>query len=99
MPTLRIDFQDGFKGELVNLRVNGKTILAGKNVKTTLLTGKASSIGVDVPAGRTEVEVELPEQNLRHSIQLQLDADTHLGISRTERGFEHIERKTPFGYA
>jgi hypothetical protein len=97
MPQLRIDFQDGFAGEPITLRVNGDEVMAG-SPRTAKLTGKAGSASVNVPAGAVEIEIDLPGRET-HRISLRVERDTFLGISRTARGFEHIERSAPFGYA
>ena len=99
MPTLKIDLQDGFEREPVTVRVNGKPVLTRPDVRTSPLTGLAGSVTVEVAAGPVDIEVELPKRGLERKLNLQVKADTYLGISRSEKGIDHIVRMEPFGYA
>ena len=99
MPTLKIDLQDGFEREPVTVRVNGKAVLTRSDVRTSPLTGLACSVTVEVAEGPVKVEVELPKRGLERKLDLQVKADTYLGVSRSEKGIEHILRTEPFGYA
>jgi hypothetical protein len=99
VPTLRIDLQDGFELEPVTIRVNGEAVLTRSDVRTSRLTGFATSVAVDVPPGHVEIDVDVTSRHLHRRIVLEVSSDTFVGVSKTGSGLEYIERKEPFGYA
>lgn len=81
------------------IRVNGKPVFERSDVRSSLLKGFAKSIQVDVDPGRAVVEIAVTNRNLSKTLDLDIGADTYVGISRTRSGIESIVRTEPFGYA
>jgi hypothetical protein len=100
MPTLHIDFQEGFLDDTVVVRVNDEEYHK-PHVRTRLQIGYADSLEVDVRESIVDIEVVLPSRGLSKSIPIVFDkADTvYLGLSVTAEG-EISERVShePFGY-
>jgi hypothetical protein len=100
MPTLHIDFQEGFLDDAVVVRVNNKEYHK-QDIRTRLQTGYAGSLEVDVRESMVHVEVVLTSRGLSKSIPVVLDkSDTvYLGLSVTAEG-EISARVSyePFGY-
>ncbi len=100
MPTLHIDFQEGFLDDTVVVRVNNEEYHK-QDIRTRLQTGYAGSLEVDVRQSMVHVEVVLPSRGLSKSIPVVFDKTdtTYLGLSVTAEG-EISERVSyePFGY-
>jgi hypothetical protein len=99
MAMLNIDFQEGFTGDTVNVRVNGHTALHQEGVSTKRMLGLASSSQIDVPDGTVKVEISVPTKNISKVISLKSSDSPHLGVSINEGKIEHILSEEPFGYA
>lgn len=98
MPILRIDLQEGFRGDKVVVRVNGKEVLQ-RAVKTRVQTGLAAIEQLDVAPGDITVEVELPERRISGTFHLQGGRDTYVGVSVSANGkLTHKTSLEPFGY-
>ena len=99
VPKLRIDLQDGFEQDSVVIRVNGNPVFERSDVRTSLLKGFAKSVQVDVESGPAALEIAITNRNLSNTLDLAIDGDTYVGVSRTSNGLESIVRAEPFGYA
>lgn len=99
MTIIRIALQDGFEGDSVVVKVNGKEVFKQDGVKTKRQIGKAASFTVEVEDGPVKVEVSLPLKNLAETIALQVSNETYLGVSITENKIEHRVSAEPFRYA
>ena len=99
MPLLHIALQEGFAGDAVVLRINGREVFNQPAVKTRTQTGFAAACEENVPAGACRAEVFLPGRQLIESIGLSLAHDTWLGVSLTLEGRLSQKISTePFGY-
>ncbi len=100
MVLLHIALQEGFEGDTVVIRVNGKEVFRKPSVKTRLQTGYADSLEVNVQEGPVNVEVTLPARNLSESIEFRASGRVYLGVSVTRDGrISYKEPRTePFGY-
>lgn len=93
---MRIDLQDGFNNDRVELYVNGVNVFAEKGVTTRRQLGLALSSEVDVPAGTLELEIKIPTRKLSKTISV----DTpNIGISIRNGAIEIITSGKRFGYA
>lgn len=99
MPTIRIALQDGFEGDTVVIKVNGKEVFNQESVKTKRQIGKAAAFEFEVDEGPTSVEVSLPLRNLSETIALKVSGEVYLGISVIENRIEHRVSSDPFRYA
>jgi hypothetical protein len=101
MPTLHIDFQEGFLDDTVVVHVNNEEYRK-QDIRTRLQTSWTHvSLQVDVRESMVDVEVVLPSRGLSKSIPMVFDnSDTvYLGLSVTAEG-EIITRVSlePFRY-
>lgn len=99
MTALRIALQDGFEGDPVVVKVNGKEVFKQENVKTKRQIGKAASFEVEVEEGSANVEVSLPLKNLSETIAFKVSGEVYLGVSIAEGKIEHRASSEPFRYA
>jgi|SRR5215211_6199922 len=100
MPTLHIDFQEGFRDDTVMVRVNHEEYHK-PHLRTRLQIARAGSLEVDVRENTVDVEVVVPSRELSKSIPIVFEeSDTvYLGLSITAEG-EISERVSyePFRY-
>ncbi|MBI3880631.1 MAG: hypothetical protein HY301_11295 [Verrucomicrobia bacterium] len=99
MPLLHIALQEGFAGDAVVLRINGREVFNQPAVKTRMQTGFAAACEENVPAGACRAEICLPGRPLTESIDLSVACDTWLGVSLMPEG--RLSRRIstePFGY-
>jgi hypothetical protein len=98
MPTLGIDFQDGFTGETAVLRVDGKEIYRGQP-RTRTQIGRADTRIFELPAQSVTLEFELAAKNARKSLSVDLSRDQYIGINLDPSGSVSFRTSsTPFGY-
>lgn len=99
MQTLKIELQEGFRGDAVVIRVNGSEILQEDHVKTKLQIGFAAAITATVPDGKATVEVVLPAAGISGKIEPEVTAPTWVGVSLDSARVLHFKiSQTPFGY-
>lgn len=99
MPKLRVDFQEGFAADEVDIRINGRDSLNKKGVTTKRMLGLATSSEVEVPDGPIKVEIEVLTKNLSKTILLNSPDSAHLGVSIQGGEIKFIVSRKPFGYA
>ena len=93
---MRVDLQDGFNKDHVELYVNGVKRIEAEGVMTRRQLGLALSTEIEVPAGTLEVEVRIPTRMLSKTISV----DTpNIGISIRNGAIEIITSGKRFGYA
>jgi hypothetical protein len=98
-PILKIDLQDGFVNDEVQIRVNGKPVLDQKSTTTERRLGLADSAEVPVALGQSDVEISSPSRGLQWREQIEVSDDLHLGVSIENGHVRCCQSKTPFGYA
>lgn len=100
MTNLCVALLDGFEGDAVVVKVNGREVFKQDSVKTKHQIGKAASFEVDVKDGPAQVEVSLPLKDLAKTIDLKVSGDVFLGVSLTENNkIKHSVSSEPFRYA
>ena len=98
MPTLKIDLQEGFTGELVVLRINGQEVFRA-SPKTRMQIGLADSRTFDLPPQEHLIELELPETDSTKILKVNLLQDRHIGVSLDQnKSISLKESLEPFGY-
>ena len=95
MPRLSIDLQDGFAGDEVIVRVNGKEVARRSAVRTKRMLGLADSLEVPVPGGAVALEIELPAKQIRGTRDVR---HSHVSVSLAGRDVQFTEADEPFGY-
>lgn len=98
MALVSIDFQEGFGGDSVVIKVDGRELHRQQGVRTKRMLGYAASQQVELPAGEHTIEVLLPERGLSHTVSLLLRGDVHLGLSVEGDQISHVISAEPFGY-
>ena len=81
MASLTIDFQDGFAGDPVVARVDGREVYRARDVTTDYAIGRADSVTVEVDEGAVDIEVELPAKGLSKVLTLEMPATVYVGVS------------------
>ena len=99
MIPILIALQNGFEGDTVIVKVNGKEEFKQDNVKTKRQIGKAASFEVNVEEGPANIKVSLPLKNLSETIVFKVSDKVFLGISIEEDKIEHMVSSEPFRYA
>ncbi len=99
MPTLTIDLQEGFEGEEVVVRVDGKEAARRGGVRTKRMLGLADSLEVEVPAGTAAVEIAVPAKNLSKKVEVRPEETPYLGVSLSGGEINLLPYPEPFGYA
>jgi hypothetical protein len=99
MVEIPVDLQDGFKDDTVVISVEGRELLRDEAVNTRFQIGRAKSVTLQVPEGRTELIVEVPSRNLRGTATVDTTKPVFVGISLTTQGKLEIRvQEQPFGY-
>lgn len=99
MSKLRVDFQDGFAADEVDIRINGRNSFHKKGVTTKRMLGLATSSEVEVPDGPVKVEIKVPTKHLSKTISLESSESAHLGVSIQGGELKFMISQKPFGYA
>lgn len=98
MPTLKVDLQEGFSGETVVLRLNGKEVYRG-SPKTRMQIGLADSQSFDLPAQPLTLEVVLPLSGVSKSVDVDLLQGLYVGVTLSSDGVISLHSSLePFGY-
>ena len=99
MPKMRLDLQEGFNNDTVEILVNGQTVLQKEGVTTKLMIGLAVSSEIEAPDGTLDVEIKVPTKNLSKTISVETSNTPNLGISILNGEIKIITSETRFGYA
>jgi len=100
MARLRVDFQEGFAEDEVDVRINGRESLHREGVTTKRMLGLAMTSEVEVPADQTvDVEIELPKKHLSKTISLPPSESVYLGVSVSKGELQFTVSPKAFGYA
>lgn len=98
MSVVRIDLQEGFQGDLVSVRVDGREVYRNANVRTSLLTGLADSI--EIPLGGDAIlEVDLPGRRISGRYPLKASAPAFVGVIVEAGQIQFRFSHESFGYA
>lgn len=95
---LHIALEEGFSGDEVTVRVQGKPVLEGRAVTTRLQIGRAHAFATEVPEGDVDLEVEVPSRSIHHAEQVKVSGTTYVGVSIGQHGLELRSSSQPFGY-
>lgn len=98
MVPLHIALQEGFTGEPVIVRINGKEAYRKEQVKTKFQIGYADSFEVNVEEGPVKVEVLLPTKDLSETFEAQVSSPVYIGVSIDQGRIVHRISPQPFGY-
>lgn len=97
MSTLHIALQDGFAGDAVTVRVNGREVYRKDGVRTDLRISRADGFDVPTQAGESRVEVQARAQV--GSAAVDADRTPYLAVSLDGDGRPQFRPSTePFAY-
>jgi hypothetical protein len=99
MSKLRVDFQEGFAADEVEIRINGHDSFHKEGVTTRRMLGLATSSEIEVPDGPVDIEIEVPTRRLSKTISLKSSESAHLGVSIQGGELKLMVSQKPFGYA
>jgi hypothetical protein len=95
---LSIALQDGFTGEEVIVRIDGREVNR-LTAQTAWEISLATSFELSLPQGRHRIELEIPGRDVRSSHDVEVNGPTWLGVSVL--GPSDVvwrESSDPFGY-
>ena len=99
MPKMRLDFQEGFGNDTVEILVNGNVVLQTEGVTTKRMLGLALATEIEVPDGTLDIEIKIPTKNLSKTISVEASTTPNLGISIHNGEIKIITSERRFGYA
>ncbi len=97
MPAITLDLQEGFAGETVEVRLDGREVWRG-GVRTDWSIGLARRVPVEVPAGGGTVSVTVPSQPASIDLVLKPGEAPVLGVSLIGGGLVARRSDEPFRY-
>ena len=95
MPPVTIDLQEGFTGDEVIFRVNGREVKRYPAVQTKRTLGLAESVALDVPDGPVTLEVAVPAKGVSGVVDVR---HSQVGVSVGDSGIQFIQSDQEFGY-
>lgn len=98
MASLHIALEEGFEGDLVVVRVNGRDVYDKQDVKTRLQIGLADSFNTSVERGKAQVEIAVPTRKLTEKLSVDVDDRIFVGASLQGDAIRCRVSKEPFGY-
>ena len=78
---INVALQDGFDRDTVVIRVDGDEAYRGEQVTTRTQISHADDMQLEVPEGPFTLEVEVPEQGIRETLQLDPRAQPNVTLS------------------
>jgi hypothetical protein len=81
--TLRIDLQDGFEGDAVEIWVDEE--LRHREEAARTIAGIAASIPLDVPQGPADVRIVVAERGLEETVETIVAGETYV-VARIDGG-------------
>lgn len=98
MAKLGLHLQEGFSGDEIAIKVNGKERMRREGVRTRRVLGLAEHVELDVEDGPLSIEISMPARGLDKRVDLEASDEVYVGISLAGDDLRVITRKTPFGY-
>jgi len=95
---LTVDLQDGFEGDEVIVRVDGKPVYHEPQVSTLTMIGRATGFTAETSQSPVDVEVDLPKRQLTDRFSVDVTATPHVGISVSGDQLTHRLSSEAFGY-
>lgn len=97
MPAITLDLQEGFAGESVEVRLDGREVWRGE-VRTDWSIGLAERVQVEVPASGGTVSVTVPSRPASIDLVLKPGEAPALGVSLIGGGLVSRRSDEPFRY-
>lgn len=84
MQTLHLVLEDGFEGDTVVIRADGRELFREDDVTTRTQISHAGDAQVEVPEGLVTLEVEVPTQGVSDRVEVDAAATPVVGLSLRE---------------
>jgi anti-sigma factor RsiW len=97
LPAITLDLQEGFAGETVEVRLDGREVWRGE-ARTDWSIGLAERVQVEVPAGGGTVSVTVPSRPASIDLVLKPGEAPVLGVSLIGGGLVSRRSDEPFRY-
>lgn len=78
---INVALQDGFDGDEVVLRVDGAEAYRAEQVTTRTQISHAADTQLEVPDGPFTLEIDVPTQDVRETLQLDPEAHPNVALS------------------
>ena len=96
---LHVALQNGFLGDEVVVRLNGREVFRKKGVKTETQIGLGDLFQIDVTKGAVALETCLLDQGISDVFEFVLSRPLHVGVNLDpEAGFRYVVQYVPFRY-
>lgn len=96
---LHVAFQDGFDDDTALVRIDGQEVYRREGLTTDTRIGVAASFERQIEPGSAEIEVELPNRNVRDRLRIDVTEPVYLAVSTSGAGLEFRLARERFGYA
>lgn len=99
MVTLHIALQDGFRDDVITIRVNGEKVFEKSGVTTKLQISYADSFELEIQGGAVTIGIDLPRRNISRSTNLQINSPSYLAINlQSDNKIDFKVSQEPFRY-
>lgn len=78
---INVALQDGFDADEVVIRIDGEEAYRAEGVTTRTQISHAADMQLEVPDGPFTLEVDVPTQSIRESLQLDPNAQPNVALS------------------
>ncbi len=96
---IHVALRDGFIDEHVVVRLDGDEVFASEAVTTRFQIGLAEEFDCDASGRDAELEIVMPDRDVREVVVLSVTKEIWVGASVEENGLEVVISDTPFRYA
>jgi hypothetical protein len=98
MAVVSLALEEGFEGDTVIVKVNGRQVFERNGVSTRTQIGLAESFDVPVDEHDAVVEVQVPTRGASGSITHPVGDRLHVGVSVQQGDIVFRTSEGPFGY-
>ena len=96
--TLSIALEEGFEGDSVVVKVNGRTVFEGDDVRTRMQIGRAERLEVPIEAAAADIEVRAAERRAAGRLTCDVVDRLYVGVSLQGSKVVFRTSQQPFGY-
>lgn len=86
MPMLHIALRDGFAGQHVRIKLNGRMVYDRASVATDLRISRADALDVEAPPGTSHVTVTIDPGRISDATEVDAGSTPYLALDLEENG-------------